>query len=908
MCLRGLQGFCIPHFSRLLGAISVDKTVLYLDLETTTNAAIIATVSPGNATNKNVTWSSSDETKVTVDANGNVAAVAAGTATITATTVDGGLTATITINVIAENTVAMIGTTQYTSLQDAVGAVIENGTASIKLVNNVTLTERVDITSGKSITLDLNGKTISKVSQPIRVSGGTLNVTGTGIIEETGNDGFAPIVIKGSSISTDTNYSNVTIGENVTLKGWAGIFIDQVSSTSPYAYGVKVTFNGTIMSPADTNHDAAGHGIYVNGNIKHKANSPVITIGETAKINTDASISNGIYAAGYANWTIEAGAVIKGATAIEIKAGKMTINGGTFTATQNVDPPTHTPFGNGTSTSGYALAAVNNPGYGNSSENPLEVVINNGTFEGSVQILDDDSDTANNFATLTIKGGTFTDLPNAVEYAADGAIIKLDADTSGDGIVVPEGKNFTLDLGGNTYTVGGETVGSSGTETNGFQLLKDSDITIKNGAITTTKAKILIQNYSNLTLDNVALSGADATLYVLSNNNGTTTLTNGTTITATVGNVAFDVYYWPTAGYQTVSVEILTTDVAINGNVEYASDGGEGWAENASLTIPMDYSLTAPEGFVWVAEDDKEVLTKAEVVGDKVGLLAALADNTITAIVLSADIVLDSTLDIADKTITLDLNGHKLSTPNANGTAAQTVLKIIGTSNVTIQGNGLIQSGTTSSKERGGLDMTPTIHINNDSSSLTIKNSAVIKGGDAINSDDTAPAIWAFKFNELTITGATIRGGDHIKKSGITIGYNNYSIAGHALELMVASGKTVNITNSTISGGNGINEGYEFNKEDQGYMQASGGQAFSMNQSNTINITDSIIEGGDSALHHGGHAIAVNNGVFNIINSNIVGGDGNTYWEYSVGKATSGTGTYNIDASSTTADGVNSNQ
>ena len=367
-------------------------------------------------------------------------------------------------------------------------------------------------------------------------------------------------------------------------------------------------------------------------------------------------------------------------------------------------------------------------------------------------------------------------------------------------------------------------------------------------------------------------------------------------------------YYWPTAGYQTVSVEILTTDVAINGNVEYASDGGVGWAENASLTIPMDYSLTAPEGFVWVAEDDKEVLTKAAVVGNKANLSTALADNTITAIVLDDDIVLDSTLDIADKTITLDLNGHKLSTPNANGTAAQTVLKIIGTSNVTIQGNGLIQSGTTSSKEYSGLDMTPTIHINNDSSSLTIKNSAVIKGGDAINSYDTAPAIWAIKFKELTITGATIRGGDHIKKSGITIGYNNYSTAGHALELMVASGKTVNITNSTISGGNGINDGYIFtDTEGQLYMLASGGQAFSMNYSNTINITDSIIEGGDSVLHHGGHAIAVNSGVFNIINSNIVGGNGNMFGGYSVGKATSGTGTYYFDDLSTTADGVNSN-
>lgn len=361
--------------------------------------------------------------------------------------------------------------------------------------------------------------------------------------------------------------------------------------------------------------------------------------------------------------------------------------------------------------------------------------------------------------------------------------------------------------------------------------------------------------------------------------------------------------------------------MAIEGTYAYGSWEKTVWAEgNPDPLTPPSYvkmTLTDENGLTYSAEESNlhtlysgggdwaSLWGIDHIVTDQTELNAAIVKGGY--IYITADIVLDSTLDIADKTITLDLNGHKLSTLDASGTAAQTVLSITGASNVTIQGDGLIQSGTTSSKINSGPAPTPTIHINNDSSSLTIKNSAVIKGGDAINSYDTAPAIWGQNFNVLTITGATIRGGDHIKKSGTTIGYNNYSTAGHALELMVASDKTVNITNSTISGGNGINEGYEFNKEDQGYMQASGGQAFSMNQSNIINITDSIIEGGDSALHHGGHAIAVNNGVFNIINSNIVGGDGNTYWKYSVGKATSGTGTYNIDASSTTADGVNSN-
>lgn len=60
---------------------------------------LTATVAPDNATNKNVTWKSSDTGVATVDANGLVTAVANGTATITATTEEGGLTATATITV-----------------------------------------------------------------------------------------------------------------------------------------------------------------------------------------------------------------------------------------------------------------------------------------------------------------------------------------------------------------------------------------------------------------------------------------------------------------------------------------------------------------------------------------------------------------------------------------------------------------------------------------------------------------------------------------------------------------------------------------------------------------------------------------------------------------------------------------
>ncbi|HRC80854.1 MAG TPA: Ig-like domain-containing protein [Sedimentibacter sp.] len=65
---------------------------------------ITATVSPSNATNKKVNWSSSDEDVATVDENGNVTAVAVGTATITAISdANSTKTATCDIRVISEN-------------------------------------------------------------------------------------------------------------------------------------------------------------------------------------------------------------------------------------------------------------------------------------------------------------------------------------------------------------------------------------------------------------------------------------------------------------------------------------------------------------------------------------------------------------------------------------------------------------------------------------------------------------------------------------------------------------------------------------------------------------------------------------------------------------------------------------
>ena len=61
--------------------------------------ALIATISPVNATNRNIVWSSSNNGIVTVDANGKVTAVSSGRASITVTTEDAAKTACCTVTV-----------------------------------------------------------------------------------------------------------------------------------------------------------------------------------------------------------------------------------------------------------------------------------------------------------------------------------------------------------------------------------------------------------------------------------------------------------------------------------------------------------------------------------------------------------------------------------------------------------------------------------------------------------------------------------------------------------------------------------------------------------------------------------------------------------------------------------------
>lgn len=230
----------------------------------------------------------------------------------------------------------------------------------------------------------------------------------------------------------------------------------------------------------------------------------------------------------------------------------------------------------------------------------------------------------------------YASLAEAVQYAKDGDIVTLLRDASGDGMVIDKDfsqNGLTIDLNNHTYTISGKAVGSFGSYTNGFQLKKYEDadlntytnnITIKNGTLTSTETaecvnngrgqhnrlSILIQNYSNLTLDNVTLDGSELlhddewTPFTLSNCNGNVKIIKST-ITAQ-NAFAFDVDNKP--GYDGVTVTIDEESVVdgfvrIDRNSDTSSTAAILKIGDLSYSVNADY-LKVGAKFVMINKTD----------------------------------------------------------------------------------------------------------------------------------------------------------------------------------------------------------------------------------------------------------------------------------------------------------------
>lgn len=531
----------------------------------------------------------------------------------------------------SELSVAQIGNAYYATLQEAVAAA-ESG-ATVTLINDVS--EDIVVDEGQAITLDLSGKTLANVI------GHTITNSGTLTIVDSGENGTVDNITHGRGALV--NYGTATLnGGTFTRSQEAGTYEpNNANGNSWYTlknYGyLTINEGATVTTRLSDGENAVGgySSLIANGyqnSTDYTNNNGLVTVTEN---EATVVINGGSFSGGINTLKNDEGstAEINGGTFINVTQAavqnwnKLTITGGTFNAeNDNVDAVItgcwESDIGsNGTSVieGGVFNGAVT---YIDGYSGDIDYEISGGTFcevvdadyiaEGSVFYPAEDGTykvvTEEEFETVTdnagvalMNGVVYDSLADAVDAApTDGTQVTITLiDTDGDGIVtgsgvkVVEGKKIVIDFDGLTYDVT-NPVGSPGTETNGFQLLKGSTVKMMNGTLVSDTAKILIQNYCDLTIDDMTLDMSDCgqVQYVISNNSGNTVITGDTTIVAAPNQVAFDIYYWPGNGY-TDGVSVTFDENftgTVTGTVQYGTDStGEAednWQTNkANLAI-----------------------------------------------------------------------------------------------------------------------------------------------------------------------------------------------------------------------------------------------------------------------------------------------------------------------------------
>jgi uncharacterized protein YjdB len=203
--------------------VTLDKSALSLNVGDT--ETLTATVAPDNAANKAVTWTTNDETKVSVE-NGVVTAVAAGTATITVTTKDGEKTDTCSVTI----TAVSVGTAPTITTSTLPG-----GTRGTAYNRTVTATGDAPITwSVESGTLP----TGLSLAPTTGVISGTPTTTATSTFT----------VKAANAIGSDTKQLSITISSPYTGPTTTAPTITTASlpnGTAGTAYSQTVTATGT---------------------------------------------------------------------------------------------------------------------------------------------------------------------------------------------------------------------------------------------------------------------------------------------------------------------------------------------------------------------------------------------------------------------------------------------------------------------------------------------------------------------------------------------------------------------------------------------------------------------------------------------------------------------------------------
>lgn len=530
------------------------------------------------------------------------------------------------------DTVAKVDSSQHQDLKSAITAADNAGSSGvITLLSDVTLNEALDITlDHNSVTLDLDGHTLTG---RVNLKKGNLTVRNGLIV---GGD-KQPLNVYGSSEANAENYSVLTIASNVTVTGnnFGVCLFGNTATTN--GYGAVVNIEGTITTSTNSNEGA----IFVSGNLGKNIDSSMNNI---ININSGANITSqdaALALNGNATVNVFDGAQLTGNTAITVKRGVLNIQGGTIVSngTKVVDPSKNM---NGSEMTGAGISITDTY----IENGPLQVNISGGNISSTqgYSIFKKVESNNEGKVSIDITGGSFSDL-ECLKYIkkdlASPATVSLNCNvTNARGISVPSNTNVVVDFDGFTYSVEKPGAGSSGTKTQGFQLLEDSKIVFKNGTIECTSENkgatwnsnseikgiaMLIQNYADLTLDNMTIDGTNIAhngtnvRYMLSVNSGNVVLQNGTHIIAPNGDFAFDSCKY--GSYKKPSVVAWNT--TIDGKVE--ATGGD-------ITLCKGTVLNASQ--LRVGENKEDTSVKGSVVtvsnGATVnGIIAVFGKNTL---------------------------------------------------------------------------------------------------------------------------------------------------------------------------------------------------------------------------------------------------------------------------------------
>ena len=251
-------------------------------------------------------------------------------------------------------------------------------------------------------------------------------------------------------------------------------------------------------------------------------------------------------------------------------------------------------------------------------------------------------------AVARIGNTLYETLPEAciAALATEGnTVITLLCDASGDGFSPDNAAlgSYTIDFAGHTYDVVG-LVGSTGTVSQAFRVIQGQSVVLKNGTLTSSTARMLINKYGDLTLTDMTLDGShlDGTgRYVLSNNSGTTVINGNSSIIAKDGDFALDSCKY--SSYPIPSVVINTTGT-ITGKIELTGGklnvkaGTINGIENPVAIIGTQVYATLPEAIAAAPENEATVIT---LIGERIEFTAGYYATIPSS-----------------KNITIDLNGN----------------------------------------------------------------------------------------------------------------------------------------------------------------------------------------------------------------------------------------------------------